>query len=317
VDLVSSSDLPDLASSICIIQRSTSTDPYIHLAFCRAGGAPLTKALVMASVSTSIIVQAASKASRRRRNALVESFIHAVAFKHPGELFFGALLTYYFRLLERQMGTSKYGAYALISCGIGYAFEAGLTATAAHRTSASGLYPLLFANMVAFFLEIPSLQRFSVFGITLSDKAFIYLAAMRLLLSNAQQSAVSALAGVVAGVMYHSGFLGLRKLKLPKLVENLLQASIGRVLGGPTTGQQIFITPAATQGGAGGFGGVGLGGLGVGGEPIPARPRTMPPIEPSDEAVQQLLDMGFDAERARQALRQANNNVEVALQTLL
>ncbi|KAG7671066.1 hypothetical protein Ndes2437A_g04716 [Nannochloris sp. 'desiccata'] len=275
-------------------------------------GAPLTKALVMVSVSTSIIVQAASKASRRRRNAIVDSFIHAVSFKHPGELLFGALLTYYFRLLERQMGTSKYSAYALISCGIGYAFEAGLTATAAHRTSATGLYPLLFANMVAFFLEVPSLQRFSVMGFSLSDKAFIYLAAMQLLISNAQQSAVSAAAGLVAGVVYHSGFLGLRKLKLPKIVEDLFLASVGRILGGATQPQQIFVTPASNQG----IGGAGSG-FGVGSGPIPTRPRTMPPIEPSDEAVQQLVDMGFDAGRARQALRAANNNVEVALQSLL
>jgi hypothetical protein len=266
----------------------------------------------VASVSTSIIVQAASKASRRRRNALVDSFVHAVAFKHPGELLFSALLTYYFRLLERQMGTSKYGAYALICCGIGYAIEAGLATTAAHRTSASGLYSLLFANMVAFFLEVPSLQRFSVLGISLSDKVFIYIAAVQLLLSNAHQSAVSAAAGVVAGVVYHSGFLGLWKLKLPKLVEDLFNASIGRLLGGPTTTQQIFVTPATPPQGGGGFGGGG-GGFAA----IPARPRTMPPIEPSEEAVQQLVDMGFDPDRSRQALRQANNNVEAALQALL
>lgn len=267
----------------------------------------------MASVSTSIIVQAASKASRRRRNALVDSFVHAVAFKHPGELLFGALLTYYFRLLERQMGTSKYGAYAIISCGIGYALEAGLTATA-HRSSASGLYPLLFANMVAFFFEVPSLQRFSVLGLSLSDKSFIYLAAMQLLLSNAQQSAASAVAGVVAGLMYHSGLLGLRTLKLPRIVEDLFNASLGRIIGGPTQRQQIFVTPAAQNVALAGGGG---GGFGGGGSPLAARPRTMPPIEPSEEAIQQLVDMGFDAGRARQALRQANNNVERALQALL
>jgi len=266
----------------------------------------------MASVSTSIIVQAASKASRRRRNALVDSFIHAVAFKHPGELLFGALLTYYFRLLERQMGISKYSAYALISYVIGYAFEAGFSATAAHRTCASGLYPLIFANMVAFFLEVPSLQRFSVTGFSLSDKIFIYLAAMQLLISNAQQSAVSAAAGVVAGVVYHSGFLGLRNLKFPKIVEDLFLTPLGRIFGA-TQPQQIFITPAAATPGAGGAGG----GFGVGSGLIPTRPRAMPLIEPSEEAVQQLVDMGFEAERARQALRAANNIVEVALQSLL
>lgn len=273
-------------------------------------GAPLSKALVIASVSTSIIVQAAAKTARRRSLAFVDAFAHAVSFKHPGELLFGALLTYYFRVLERQMGTGKYGAYALITFVLGMAMQ-GALATFVNRPSASGLYPLLFANMVAFFLEIPSLQRFSVFGISLSDKAFIYVAALQLLLSNGQRSVAAGLAGTVAGVLYHTGFLGLQKLKLPRFIEELFSLTVGRALGGPLQRGQIFVTPAPPQY-------IGQDERGAGGSgTLPARPPTMPPLEPSPDAVQQLVDMGFEAERARQALRQANNNVEVALQSLL
>lgn len=39
--------------------------------------------------------------------------------------------------------------------------------------------------------------------------------------------------------------------------------------------------------------------------------------EPSREALEQLMNMGFDRSRAAQALRQTNNNVELAVQLLL
>ena len=281
----------------------------LHL-FCIAGGAPLSKALTIASVTTSVLVQAAAKTARRRGVAVVEGFAHAVAFRHPGELLFGALLTYYFRLFERQMGTGKYGAYTLITFLLGMAVQ-GALATFVNRPSASGLYPLIFANMVAFFLEVPSLQRSTVLGINLSDKVFIYIAALQLLLSSGQRSVAAGLAGTIAGLLYHTGLFGLQKFTLPKFIEELFSATVGRALGGPLQRQQIFITPAPPQTtlGEGEFAG--------GSGPLPARPPTMPLSEPSPEAVQQLVEMGFPAESARQALQQANNNVELALQSLL
>ena len=273
-------------------------------------------------MSTSVILQAASRASRRRSTLVVDAFAHALAFKHPGELLFGALLTYYFRLFERQMGTGKYGAYLIIVSGLSYAIEAVLTAATTalrphlatptdpihtnHLSPASGLYPLLFANMVAFYLEVPSsLQRFTVLGFSASDKAFIYMAAAQLLLSNARRSVFAGLTGVLVGIVYHTGALGLHKVRLPKQLEGLFSATVGRVLGGGggrAPRQHIYVT--APQ------------------PPPPPPPQqqrvpTLPSVEPSPELVQQLVEMGFDPGSARQALRANNNNVELALQTLL
>ena len=153
--------------------------------------------------------------------------------------------------------------------------------------------------------------RSTVLGINLSDKVFIYIAALQLLLSSGQRSVAAGLAGTIAGLLYHTGLFGLQKFTLPKFIEELFSATVGRALGGPLQRQQIFITPAPPQTtlGEGEFAG--------GSGPLPARPPTMPLSEPSPEAVQQLVEMGFPAESARQALQQANNNVELALQSLL
>lgn len=257
-------------------------------------------------MSTSVLVQAAAKSARRRTSPLLGALAHALAFGQPGELLFGALLTYYFRILERQMGTAKYGAYTLLVAAAGFAVQAALAA--AQRPAAPGPYPLLFANMVAFFLEVPALQRFSVAGVTLSDKIFCYLAAGQLLLSGGQRSLAAGLSGLLAGLAYHSGALGLQRVRLPRALQDFVSATVGRALGGAPQ-QQIFVTPAARQRPAG------VAGPGRGG--AAARGPAVPPAEPSPEAVQQLVEMGFDAEAARQALRAASNNVELALQALL
>lgn len=71
----------------------------------------------------------------------------------------------------------------------------------------------------------------------------------------------------------------------------------------------MFVTPhqPPTQP-PGAPGGRAAAGGGGGGAPLPA---------PSPEGVQQLVEMGFDAASAAQALQQASNNVETALQLLL
>jgi hypothetical protein len=43
---------------------------------------------------------------------------------------------------------------------------------------ASGPYGLIFASFVPFFLDIPVTSRFRIFGLSFSDKSFIYLAGL-------------------------------------------------------------------------------------------------------------------------------------------
>lgn len=173
----------------------------------------MTKGLLIASVASSIIVQTASRAARRRVPYLVDAFTHAFVFRNPGELMVGTLLAYFFRIFERQMGSGKFGAYTVVTCSIAYTIQAAL-ASILSRPSASGLYPLIFANLVTFFLEVPPLQKFNFFGIALSDKIFVYLAGLQLLFSSSQRSLAAGLSGVLAGTLYSIDFLGLRRFRV-------------------------------------------------------------------------------------------------------
>ncbi len=67
--------------------------------------------------------------------------------------------------------------------------------------------------------------------------------------------------------------------------------------------------------GAGGMGG-GMG-LGVGGMGMGAGPRRGAPSPPPEDAIQQLMALGFDRDRSIQALQTTNNNVEAAANRLL
>jgi len=96
--------------------------------------------------------------------------------------------------------------------------------------------------------------------------------------------------------------------QLPRMVEDLFAATIGRVLTDGTPPQQVFVTPQQppTQP------------PGMPGPSGAAAAGYMPPMpEPLPEVVQQLVDMGFDRDRARSALQQTSNDVELALQMLL
>lgn len=59
-------------------------------------GAPVTKALVFVTASTSLLLQA-SKGLHRRLPAYVDLFVRLFVFRHVGELIFGCALLYHSR----------------------------------------------------------------------------------------------------------------------------------------------------------------------------------------------------------------------------
>lgn len=128
----------------------------------------MTKGLLLATVSTSVILQATK--ARRRPPLLVSLFTRAFAFRNPGELLFGASLLYFYRLFERQWGSAKYSSFVAVACGLAYALEAAAGAALA-LPAAQGPFPLVFANLAAnFVLLVPPTHRFTVFGLKMTDK---------------------------------------------------------------------------------------------------------------------------------------------------
>lgn len=134
-------------------------------------GAPVTKFLLATSVSSSVIVQAAH-GFHRRPPAYLHFFTQSFVFRHPGELACGTLLLYYFRLFERQRGSAKHGACAASTVVISYALQTAVSA-ALSTVLPAGPYGWIFANFIPFTLDVPPAQRFTLFGMPMTDKARI------------------------------------------------------------------------------------------------------------------------------------------------
>eukprot|EP00887_Chlorella_sp_A99_P007533 scaffold2.g7533.t1 len=269
-------------------------------------GAPITKGLFLAGVSSSVILQAASTSRHARRiPLLVSAFTHVFAFRQaPSELIFGSALLYYCRTFERLQGSTKFGSFVAITCALAYALEAAIAA-AGGPVAASGLTPLVFALLPACWLDVPPLHSFSFFGRRMTDKVFIYLAAFQLLLSGHRRSLAAGVCGAVAGLLYRINAFGVARLRLPAVLVSLFSSSLGRVLTMPADRQQVFLSaPPPQQSGA----------VPSGRQPREPRP---PAVQPAPEAVEQLVAMGFEPGAARRALQEAGNNVELALQHLL
>lgn len=267
------------------------------------GGAPISKVLVLATISSSVAIQLA-KASSRRTPLLVKFLTKYFAFKHPGELLFGASLCYYFRIFERRLGSSRYGSFAMVTCATSFIFE-GILFRFLGKESATGPYALIFASLIPFILDVPHLHSFSVLGLRMTDKAFIYLASLQLFFASAPKSLVAGACGFLTGLLYRFNFLGLKKLHPPAVVRDLF-GSLGRLINGPLisrNGWYIFHSPV------------------TGGRQDTTSSRAGPSASaasvPPREAVGQLVAMGFNEERAIDALIRSGNNVEMALQHLL
>jgi uncharacterized UBP type Zn finger protein len=83
-------------------------------------------------------------------------------------------------------------------------------------------------------------------------------------------------------------------MQLPKPLEKFLADGMRRSIG--TSAVQPIVAPTHQSG-------------------LPRPPRVQ--LQPSAEALQQLIDMGFEATQAERALVQTGNNFELALQLLL
>ena len=126
-------------------------------------GAPLAKLSLIVSAAGSLVLQGA-----RIKAKGVLWLLRPLSFRHLGETFVGLLLQYYFRVFERQLGTAKFGAYLLLTLGVGQASAALLEAL--NFKAAAGPHVFIFASLVEYTLSIPPAQQFDLFGWRLTDK---------------------------------------------------------------------------------------------------------------------------------------------------
>ncbi|KAF5181543.1 Rhomboid-like protein [Thalictrum thalictroides] len=303
--------------------------------------APVTRVFVIASALLTILFGFRGRSSKLGlsyqdvfgRLRIWKLFTSVFAFSSTPELMFGLYLLYYFRVFERQIGSNKYSVFILFSVIVSSLFEIVALAflkDPSLNLVASGPYGLVFSSFVPFFFDIPVSTRFRIFGINFSDKSFVYIAGLQLLLSSWKRSILPGVCGVLAGAFFRLNLFGIRKMKFPEFITSFFSrlswptvggsppsASSGNVIGsipsyrGREVEASIFLTafvlsildfvPAS---------------IFAFGNYASAAPITTT-AEPSESSIATLISMGFDRNSARQALVQARNDVNVATNILL
>ena len=131
-------------------------------------GAPVSKALVFGVSGASLTVQVAKAWHSQTPHAL-DSVLRLFSYQRLGGAIFGVSLLYYFRLLERQWGSNKYGS---LTCMV-IASTAGVQRLAVHALQwppSSGPSALVAAHLVSFAADVPASWQASVIGAPFSDK---------------------------------------------------------------------------------------------------------------------------------------------------
>uniref|UniRef100_A0A0D9UZG5 UBA domain-containing protein n=1 Tax=Leersia perrieri TaxID=77586 RepID=A0A0D9UZG5_9ORYZ len=277
--------------------------------------APVTRAVVLASGLLSVVFS-----SQRRARALSLSyqgfvknfrlwriFASGFAFQSTPELLFGVYLLYYFRVFERQIGSNKYSVFSLFTISVSLLFEVLslvlLKDTNYLSTLACGPYGLIFASFIPFFLDIPVTSRFRIFGVNFSDKSFIYLAGLQLLLSSGKRSLIPGICGLIAGSLYRLNVLGIRRMKMLQVIASFFARFLAPSSGSSSRPPRSLVGDMTSRTG----------------RAVQNHPPSgfAPVVEPPESSIAMLVSMGFDGNAARQALMRARNDINAATNILL
>ncbi|KAJ8614458.1 hypothetical protein CTAYLR_000828 [Chrysophaeum taylorii] len=276
-------------------------------------GAPLCRIAFVSSALNSLFLSSSTKAKMSldlgrvlARGEVWRLLTHHIAFESLGETVIGAVHLYRFRRFERMLGSRKFGAFALIACSLATSLATGIVFVVGERGRdqgaeymriASGPYALIFSMYSLFYSLVPAARPrlVGIAGLDISDKSLMYLAAAQLLLSSGLRSFVPGACGLLAGAAYLSDALKLYTLALPKSLDRFLVPAT------PSSPDFSARSHGASQD--------------IHRDNLPEP--FAPPPEPSQAHVDSLVAMGFDRDRAVDALRSSGNNLEVAANSLL
>eukprot|EP00761_Pharyngomonas_kirbyi_P004568 gb/GECH01004573.1/.p1 GENE.gb/GECH01004573.1/~~gb/GECH01004573.1/.p1 ORF type:complete len:354 (+),score=83.17 gb/GECH01004573.1/:1-1062(+) len=338
--------------------------------------APVSKACVIITLAGTV---AGSLLSRRSDlNAFAFSglfknqwqlwriFTGPCVFTSLGEMLFGILLLYVFRVFERQWGSHRYAVLVFISTSLTFIFTlcTRLIFGSTFEMS-SGPYGLIFAALAQYFADIPATNKQPLFGVPLSEKAFVYMMSIQLLFLKFPGSLIAGSFGFLSGILFRANTLRLKHIRFPRFIVSTAKRLLGPLLhsSNPVHRRPFGGAVPGTPGARNNFQTVDETGQGradtlLGNEHDrmfqqiarlrrqqaqgPEQPSTSTTnldgsstantgnetnenenethgmsVQASEENIQQLEQMGFNRDRARQALEQNNNNVPAALNILL
>ncbi|KAK4802025.1 hypothetical protein SAY86_000228 [Trapa natans] len=276
-----------------------------------ADNAPVTRAFVVASAIFTVFLGIQGRSSKLglsyqdifQKFQLWKLLASVLTFSSTPELMFGLYLLYYFRVFERQIGSNKYSAFIMFSMLLSIFLD--VIALALLKDSSakfnSGPYGLVFASFIPFYFDIPVSTRFRVFGIPFTDKSFIYLAGLQLLLSSWRRSIIPGICGIIAGSLYRMNILYIRKAKIPQFLSSFFAQLSWPSTRPPVPARNISASiPSYVN------------------RPVQrSYASVVSSMEPPEGSLAILVSMGFDRDSARQALVQARNDVNAATNILL
>lgn len=229
-----------------------------------------------------------------------------LAFSSFFELIVGGILIYYFRQFERQMGSSKFCAIALISTAVSTSIQLATLAVAPHfRAVQPGPYAFIFTFMVQYYLHTPRIypRMFSFYIMHGSDKLLYYVLGILLLISSGGQSFIAGFPGILVGGLIASSKLLQLRLRIPTPISNTCRKYILPLIASnpPFRAQSQRNRDRP------------VGGNAARDAATAAFAATTPA---SEDAIAQLEGMGFRRDDAAEALRSSGNNVLIAVNRL-
>ncbi|WWC61273.1 uncharacterized protein I303_103854 [Kwoniella dejecticola CBS 10117] len=137
--------------------------------------------------------------------------VHPLAFANSTELLMGEILLYNVGVaIERAFGSRKYASFVLVSSLVS-TLLASIVIILGHRfglnSIPAGPYGIIFSLLWQQYRIFPSLYHFKLLGIEVSSKAFNWILALQLLVSNPPSSILISLIGLFTGYIYRTDTL--------------------------------------------------------------------------------------------------------------
>ncbi|KAI8362649.1 hypothetical protein BD560DRAFT_288681, partial [Blakeslea trispora] len=173
-------------------------------------------------------------------------FSSHVAFGNSGDVFFGSLLLYTLRVIERQYGSAKYISFIVLSFVMATFLEIGTLVVGAQvglKSIPSGPYAIIFSSLYQYHRIIPVTYRFRIFGIVMTDKLFLYVLAVQMAFSQSYQTLVPALCGILIGALYRTDIINMKQWRFPAIVQRLTKRFIKPYLVSSPIARSAATTP--------------------------------------------------------------------------
>ncbi|KAJ3835041.1 hypothetical protein F5878DRAFT_664230 [Lentinula raphanica] len=161
--------------------------------------------------------------------------LHNIAFANSSDLFLAELILFQDGIqVERCFGSLKFASFLVVSTLLSTLLEF-ISLLLFHRIGlnhlSSGPLTLVFSILYQYSRIIPPIYEFRVFGVSFSNKTFIYVLALQLAVARLPGSGAAALIGILAGQIYRSDLINVKSYRLGYTIVNLSTRFLNPLLG--------------------------------------------------------------------------------------